>query len=425
MPMTVSEKILAAHAGLKEVSAGQYVEAQADLTVTNDTSGHHLVRLCNELGIGPWDRRRFAIGLDHLVPANEPESAHDHNVIREFARRHRLPHFADISCGNHLQIPVERGLVRPGMLIPGNDSHCTMFGALGALGVGIGITETVELLATGRLWFKVPPTIRVRVEGRGLPSGVEAKDVVLEVARLLGCDGATYSTLEFCGPAVEGMGLEERMTLCNMAVEVGAKAGVVEADGVVAEYLSGREDPNGQGEAWHLARNDPGARFERTLVLQAASLGPRVAVPPRVDAVVDVGEVRGTPITQAFIGSCTNGRLSDLAAAARILRGRRVAPGVRLIVTPLSREVVLAAVREGIIEALLQAGALVTGVGCGACTGVCNGVLADDDVCVATINRNFPGRMGARQARIFLASPSTAAASAVAGHLEDPRAFLE
>jgi len=423
MGMTVSEKILAAKSGSESVAAGEYVEAGADLTVTNDTSGHHLVRLFDSLGVSPWDPRRFSIGLDHLVPANEPESAHDHNVVREFASRHGLSNFFDVNDGNHLQVPIEKGLVRPGMLIPGNDSHCTMFGALGALGIGIGITETVELLVTGRLWFRVPSTIRVQVNGE-LPEGVEAKDIVLETARRLRSDGAAYRTLEFCGEAVRRMSIEERITLCNMAVEMGAKAGIVQADELVRDYMDGRGDPNGQGEAWDLATNDDDARFEAVHTIDASSLGPRVAAPPRVDAVVDIEEVRGIPITQAFIGSCTNGRLSDLAAAARILEGRHIAKGVRLIVTPLSREVLTSAIRKGIVEVLLDAGALVTGVGCGACTGVCNGVLADEDVCVASINRNFPGRMGSRSARVFLASPSTAAASAIAGRLEDPRAYI-
>ncbi len=417
--MTIAQKILALKSGKRRVEAGEFVEANADLTITNDTSGHLLVRTFRQAGIPRiWDSEKFVVCLDHLVPANNPQTASNHNLIRQFVQEQNIKHFFDINEGIHLHVTVEKGLVRPGMLIPGNDSHCTMFGALGAFGTGISIPETVELLATGKLWFKVPSTMKIDLFG-SLSQMVTPKDIILEVIGRLKADGAMYKAVEFSGDAVKTINMDGRLTLCNMAVEMGAKTGIVEPDETTMDYLKGRTD-----QQFHIVKNDPDAVYERIESIDLSTLEPKVSLPHRVDNVVSVNEVKGVKINQAFIGSCTNGLFSDLKIAAQILQGRRIGASVRLIVNPASKEVYLKTLNEGVLEILIESGAVICNPGCGACIGATKGVLGEGEVCISSANRNFRGRMGSDEAKVFLASPATVAASAVTGEITDPRGFV-
>lgn len=417
--MTIAEKILAFKSGKTKTKAGEFVEAKADLTITNDTSGHILVRAFKQVGIPRiWDSEKFVICLDHLVPANNPQTASNHNLIRQFVQDQKIRHFFDINEGVHLQVACEKGLVRPGMLIPGNDSHCTMFGALGAFGTGISIPETVELLAIGKLWFKVPSTIKLDLYG-DLPLMVTPKDIILEIIGKFGADGAIYKAVEFSGSAIKAISMDGRFTLCNMAVEMGAKIGIIEPDETTIEYLKKRTN-----QPFQIVRNDSNAEFERVESLDVSTIEPKVSLPHKVDNVVSVREVKGVKINQAFIGSCTNGRFSDLQIAAQILKGHQVHPSARLIVNPASKEVYLKTLDEGVLKILIESGAVICNPGCGACIGATKGVLGDGEVCISSASRNFRGRMGSDKAKVFLASPATVAASAITGEITDPRRFV-
>jgi len=417
--MTIAEKILALKSGKRTVKAGEFVEAEADLTITNDTSGHILVRTFKEAEVPRVkDPEKFVICLDHLVPADNPKTASNHNLIRQFVQEQKIKNFFDINEGIHLQVAIEKGFVRPGMLIPGNDSHCTMFGALGAFGTGISIPETVELLATGKLWFKVPSTIKLDLYG-DLPLMVTPKDIILEIIGKLKADGAIYKAVEFSGSAIKSMNMDGRFTLCNMAVEMGAKIGIIEPDEITIEYLKKRTN-----QSFQIVKNDSNAEFERIESLDISTIEPKVSLPHKVDNVVSVSQVEGIKINQAFIGSCTNGRFSDLQIAAQILKGHQVHPFVRLIVNPASKEVYLKALDEGVLKILIESGAVICNPGCGACIGATKGALGEGEVCISSTNRNFRGRMGSDKAKIFLASPATVAASAIIGEITDPRKFV-
>ena len=424
-PMTMAEKILADRAGLDHVEPGQFVDAAGDFTVTNDTSGHLLARIFEEAGVQRiWDPKKFSMALDHFAPSDTPEGAKGHSIIRKFARDHAVKHLYDINEGNHLHRPLEDGLIRPGMLVPGNDSHCSLYGAVGAFGTSLSITETVEFLATGRMWFRVPRTIRVTVHGR-LGVGVMGKDLALELLGLIGTAHANYASIEFAGSAISRLGMDDRITLCCLGAEMGAKASMIEPDGVTRAFFLeiGVPDTVSGADAM-LARSDPEAEVSETIEIDGDAIGPRLARPGSVSNLASVEEVAGRHVDQVFIGSCTNGRLTDLRTAARIIAGRRVHPGCRLIINPITRPVYLAALREGLLDTFVTAGAVVCNPGCGACTGASKGALAPHEVCVSTANRNFPGRMGSREAEIYLASPAVAAATAVTGVISDPRPFL-
>jgi 3-isopropylmalate/(R)-2-methylmalate dehydratase large subunit len=424
-PMTMAEKILAARSHLGYVEPGQIVEAEADFTLTNDTSGHLLARVFREAGVERiWDPEKFSMALDHFAPSDTPEGAKGHGIIRMFAREFGVKHLYDINDGNHLHNPLEDGLIRPGMLVPGNDSHCTLYGAVGAFGTSLSITETVELLATGRMWFKVPRTMKIHVHGR-LQPGVMGKDLALEVLGCIGTTRANYTSIEFGGGAVSGMGMDDRITLCCLGAEMGAKASMIEPDDVTAAFFAGMGMPQVvSGPTAALAKTDPDAFVSETIEIDGSSLGPRLACPGSVSNLTPVESVAGRHVDQVFIGSCTNGRLNDLRTAAGILSGRHVHPYCRLIINPITRSQYLAALREGLIETFVEAGAVVCNPGCGACTGASKGALAPHEVCVSTANRNFAGRMGSREAEIYLASPAVAAATAVAGVIADPRPFM-
>ena len=400
----------------RPVTAGEIVVAPVDYVMSHDNTTPLAIESFEKLGMPIWDRDRVVIVFDHMVPAPTPQAAELHQRIRAFIQRNGITHvFTEGICH---QVMVERGLVTPGSIVVGADSHSCTYGALGAFGTGMGSTDAAVVYATGKTWFRVPETIRVDIEGTMRP-GVYAKDVILKLAGEIDVDGATYQSLEFGGPAVERMGLADRMTLSNMAVEMGAKAGVIEPSDEILAYAEERS-----GRPAEAVRATEDATYVRRIELNISELEPQVAKPSEVSNVVGIGSVEGEPIDQVFIGTCTNGRLEDLQVAADILRGNKVASSTRLVVTPASTEVYLAALKSGAVAALVEAGAQFTNPGCGPCIGRHQGVLGAGERGLTTQNRNFRGRMGHPDSQLFLASPATAAATAITGHITDPRRFI-
>jgi 3-isopropylmalate/(R)-2-methylmalate dehydratase large subunit len=418
MGQTFAEKILARKAGLEQVEPGQIVTVQPDKLLTHDNTAA-IAKIFREIGVEKVARPEISvIVLDHVVPAATEGHAKNHQQIRRFVAEQGIANFYDVGEGICHQVLPEKGHALPGYLIVGSDSHTPTHGAFGAFSAGIGRTEAAAVMATGEIWLMVPHSFRLVVKGR-MPKGVYAKDLILHIIGDLGADGADYRSVEFTGPVIEEMSVAGRMVLCNMVAEMGAKAGVVAPDDKTRAWLFGRTQ-----EHFEPVLADPDATYERTVEYDVSELDPQVARPHTVDNVVPVGEVEGTRIDQAFIGTCTNGRLEDFEEAARILRGRHVAPSARLLILPASREVLLAVLAEGIVTDLVTAGAVVLNPGCGPCLGAHEGVMAPGEVTISTANRNFKGRMGCREAEIYLASPATVAASAVTGEITDPREFV-
>ena len=415
--LTFVQKVLARTSGVARPKPGLIVEAEPDFSYSHDFAVY-VIDAFERMGARRVLRPdRVAVCLDHIIPADNIRDANNHARIREFCRAQGLREFFEGGTGISHQVMFEQGLVTPGSLVIGSDSHTPSGGALGALALGVGETELGFAWATGRLWLKVPDTIRVSLEGR-LPPGVHAKDMMLHMIAELGVLGAVYEVLEYAGPAAGSFTPSERFTLCNMSAELGAKTGVFPFDPVTASYLGGRAQFD-----YEPVHSDPDAAFSRELRIDLAGLQPMVALPGREDGGVPVSEAAGRKVDQVFIGSCTNARADDLAIAAGILRGRRVDDGVRLIVVPASRAVMAEAARAGDLESLLEAGATFMPSGCAVCAGVHQGVLGDGELCLSTSNRNAPGRMGNRKAEIMLCSPATAAASAVTGVVTDARDF--
>jgi 3-isopropylmalate/(R)-2-methylmalate dehydratase large subunit len=416
--LTLAEKIFSSHAGV-EARAGRLVTARVDILMAHDGNRPLVIETLRELGFErPRHPERLVLVLDHAVPPPTDVVANIHARMRAFARQHGT-HLVEAGEGIcHVVLP-ERGFARPGWLIIGSDSHTTTLGAVNCLATGVGSSDMALAAATGELWFKVPSTLRILLTGC-LGVGVTAKDAAQFLIRRMGLRRALYRALEFCGPGVATLDMDGRFTLANVAVELGAKCALFPADGVLQSWLRDRGvDPTGGVDA------DPDAAYEDTIAVNLSAIVPQVARPHSPADVVDVMDVEGTPVQYVFIGSCSAGRLDDLRTAARILIGRRVAPGVRLVVAPGSREVYRDAIREGIAETLLAAGAALIPPGCGPCAGVSQGVPANDETVVATSPRNFRGRMGNPRAQIYLASAATAAAAAVTGTLTDPRRLLE
>ncbi len=415
--LTLAEKILAAHAGLDAVVPGQIVVANVDVAIAQDGTGPLAIQQIRELGAERVKAPECVFFIDHAAPAPRSELANAQATIRAFCAESGAT-LSDVEMGVCHQ-RVAESYARPGDLVIGADSHTCTAGALGAFATGMGSTDVAVGMASGQTWLRVPETFRVQVTG-ALGAGVEAKDLMLTLIGGLGADGATYKALEFGGPGIDELPMAGRLTLSNMAVEAGAKAGLMPSDDATRAFL----EAQGRGDDWRPLAADAGAAYERVIEMDAGAVVPTVARPHTVDNTAPAAELVGTKVDQVLIGTCTNGRLEDLRAAARVLRGRRRATGTRLIVTPASQAVVRAAAEEGLLGIFWQAGAVVTNPGCGACVGIHEGILADGEVCVSTANRNFHGRMGNPKASIYLASPSTAAAAAVAGEIRDPRDFL-
>ena len=415
--LTLAEKILAAHAGLEAVVPGQIVVAAVDVAIAQDGTGPLAIQQIEELGVARVKAPTCVFFIDHAAPAPRSELANAQQTIRTFCASSGAT-LSDVEMGVCHQ-RVAESYARPGDLVIGADSHTCMAGALGAFATGMGSTDVAVGMATGKTWLRVPETFRIAVEG-ALADGVEAKDLMLTLIGTLGADGATYKALEFGGAGIDALPMPGRLTLSNMAVEAGAKAGLMPSDDVTRGFLAevGREGD------WRPLAPDAGAACERVVPMDAAAVVPTVARPHTVDNVAPAAALKGVKVDQVLVGTCTNGRLADLRSAARLLRGRRRAPHTRLIITPASQAVARAAVAEGLYDVFWDAGAVITNPGCGACVGVHEGILGDGEVCVSTANRNFHGRMGNPQASIYLASPATAAASAVTGEITDPRELL-
>ena len=419
--MNIIEKILANASGKKHVSPDDIVEANIDVAMTHDLTGPLAIKSFREIGAKKvWDKDKVVIILDHLVPASSVISAGLHKIVRNFAEEQNIKNFYDVGRGGVChQIMPEKGHVRPGEVIVGSDSHTCTYGAFGAFATGIGSTEMAAVFATGKLWFRVPEVIKVDVEGK-FQKWVTAKDMTLNIIGKIGADGAIYKGLEFGGSTIRDLTIDGRMVLCNMAVEMGAKAGIIEPDKKTLDYVNARTD-----KPFTPVKSDPDAEYERVVDVDVSDLEPQVAVPHQVDNIKPVTEIEGTEINQAFIGSCTNGRLEDLQSAAQVLKGKKIDKGVRLIVIPASQEIYLNAVNEGLIRAFMEAGATIGNPNCGPCLGGHMGIMADGEACISTSNRNFIGRMGSTKSFVYLASPATVAASALTGTITDPRKVME
>lgn len=416
--MTIAEKILSAKSGRSAVTPGEIVEAYPDLVMSH-TATWRSASVMKRIGATKlYDPDRLAIVLDHISPAKTEKYAADQQISRNFARENGVRKFYDIDAGIAHLVLMEAGHVAPGDLIVGTDSHCTIYGSLGALGTGIGYTEVTSVWITGKLWLKVPESVRIALNGR-YAAGVYSKDLMLYLIGKLGADGCSYKSVEFYGDAVPVLSISERMTMANLAMEMGVKCVFVPPDEKTAEYLRGRL-PN--ASRYQPVYADADAVYEQEIPVDLAQLEPMVACPHEVENTRPIGEVAGTHIDQAFLGSCANAKYEDLVVAAQILKGRRVHPGVRLIITPGSKKIMLEAMSSGVLQTLLEAGGLVTNPGCGACAGD-GGMLADGEVCLSTANRNFLGRMGSGKSSIYLSSPATLAASAIKGAIADPREF--
>ena len=409
---TISEKIFSRAAGT-EAKANDFVLANVDYAMAHDGTSVLAVKAFKEMEVEKvWDPERIVIPFDHIAPANNETAAGLQHEIREWIQEQQIPNFYEVGEGICHQVLPENGFALPGKLVVGADSHSCTYGAFGAFATGVGATDMAEIFAAGKLWFKVPESIRMTVEGE-LGEGVYAKDLTLYLIGKTGIAGATYKAVEFYGPAISGLSVSGRMTLCNMAIEMGAKTGIVPPDGKTFGFLKNRE-----AEPFDPVYADPAASYVQEVTYDAGDIEPQVACPHQVDNAKPVGELEGTKVDQVFIGTCTNGRLEDLEVAAGILKGKKVA--VRTIVIPASRSTLLAAIENGTMQTLLKAGVTISTPGCGPCLGAHQGVLGEGEVCVSTANRNFRGRMG-KGGFIYLASPATAAVSALSGEITDPR----
>jgi len=416
MGMTMTQKILAKAAGLEQVTAGQLIEGNLNLVLGNDITTPVAITEFRKAGLSSvFDRDKIAIVLDHSTPCKDIKSAQLCAVCREFAQEHKITHFYDVGQMGveHALIP-EKGLAAPGEVIIGADSHTCTYGALGAFSTGVGSTDMAAGMATGLSWFKVPSAIKVTLTGKLKPF-VSGKDVVLHLIGMIGVDGALYQSLEFCGDGISSLEMDDRFTICNMAIEAGAKNGIFPVDDKTLEYLAGRVN-----RPYQVFEADSDAEYSREVVIDLSALKPTVALPHLPSNTKPVDAVAGKPIQQVVIGSCTNGRLKDLREAAAILKGRTVAAGIRCIVIPATQQIYLEAMKEGLIETFINAGAAVSTPTCGPCLGGHMGVLSDNEWAISTTNRNFVGRMGPTSSMIILASPAVAAASAVTGVVTDP-----
>ncbi len=407
---------MAKASGKREVQPGDIVDASVDMVMVHDLTGPLAVEAFKRIGIGHvWDNNKIVIILDHQVPAESVKAAELHKILRSFAREQGI-RFYDVGRGGIChQVMPEKGHVLPGTVMVGADSHTCTYGAFGAFATGIGSTEAAAVFATGKIWLKVPETLRINIEG-DFQRYVTPKDLILSLVGKVGADGATYKAVEFTGSTIRNMAIAGRMTLCNMTVEMGAKNGIIEPDEVTRTFLEGRTT-----KAFQTHSSDVDAAYERVLEFDVSNLEPTVSCPTSVDNVKLVSELDNVEVDQAFIGSCTNGRIEDLRLAAQVIKGKKIKDGVRTLVIPASQEVYRQAIAEGLVEIFTDAGALVCGSACGPCLGGHIGLLAAGETCVSTSNRNFIGRMGSTKANVYLASPATVAASALTGRITDPR----
>ena len=416
MGMTMTQKILAAHAGLNQVKAGQLIRAKLDEVLGNDITTPVAINEFNKAGFtSVFDRTRVNIVLDHFVPNKDIKSAQQSKQCREFANKYDILNFFDVGqMGIEHALLPEQGIVTAGDCIIGADSHTCTYGAVGAFSTGVGSTDLAAGIATGECWFKVPSAIRFVLKGQLCPN-VSGKDVILSIIGQIGVDGALYKSMEFTGPGVASLTMDDRLCICNMAIEAGAKNGIFPVDEVTTEYLTGRSQ-----REWTVYAADEDAEYEQTIEIDLSALVPTVSYPHLPENTHPASEGKGIAIDQVVIGSCTNGRLSDMEAAYNILKGKHIAKGVRGIIIPATMAIYKECIRRGWTEAFIDAGCIVSTPTCGPCLGGYMGILAEGERCVSTTNRNFVGRMGHVESEVYLASPATAAASALTGHITDP-----
>ncbi len=417
MGMTMTQKILAHHAGLAQVEAGQLIEANIDLTLANDITGPVAIREMEKAGFtSVFDRTKIALVMDHFAPNKDIKSAEQCLECREFSKKHDIVNFFDVGkMGIEHALLPEQGLVASGELIIGADSHTCTYGALGAFSTGVGSTDLAAGMATGKAWFKVPSAIKFELIGKLSPY-VSGKDVILHIIGKIGVDGALYRSMEFTGEGVASLSMDDRFTICNMAIEAGAKNGIFPVDDKTRAYMDGRV----HRDVMEFAA-DVDAQYDETIVIDLSALRPTVACPHLPENTKPIDELDHIEIQQSVIGSCTNGRIEDMRMAAQILKGKKVSDGVRTIIIPATQDVYLQCIKEGLAEIFINAGAILSTPTCGPCLGGHMGILAHGEKTVATTNRNFVGRMGHITSEIYLSSPAVAAASAIAGYICAPQ----
>ena len=414
--MTMVEKILAAKAGKEYVSPGDLVNVEVDLALGNDITAPVAIKEFKRFGLDKvFDPEKIVLVPDHFTPNRDIAAAEQAMVLRSFARDYKIKHYYEVGrMGIEHALLPEQGLVRPGMVIIGADSHTCTYGALGSFATGVGSTDLAAAMAIGEAWFKVPSTMRFAYEGE-LPRWIGGKDLVLLTIGKIGVDGARYRAMEFCGPAIEKLSMDGRLTMANMAIEAGGKCGYVQPDEITFKYLEGRVD-----QPYQAFYSDGDATYEETYTFDVSELEPQIAFPPSPDNVRPVSEASGIELHQVVIGSCTNGRIEDLREAAAVIKGRKVHPGVRLLVIPATQQIYRQALDEGLLAAFIDAEAAVSTPTCGPCLGGHMGILARGEKALATTNRNFVGRMGHPESEVYLSGPAVAAASAVAGKIVHP-----
>ena len=419
MGMTMTQKILAAHAGLESVKAGQLIMADLDMVLANDITGPVSIAEFDGAGFdGVFDKSKISLVMDHFVPNKDIKSAEQCKACRTFAKRFDIDNFYDVGeMGIEHALLPEKGLVIPGDAVIGADSHTCTYGALGAFSTGVGSTDLAAGMATGQAWFKVPSAIKFNLTGK-LGKCVSGKDVILHIIGMIGVDGALYKSMEFTGPGVASLSMDDRLCIANMAIEAGGKNGIFPVDDVTKEYVKSRTD-----REFTVYEADEDAEYDEVYEIDLSKIKPTVSFPHLPENTKTIDKVGDVAIDQVVIGSCTNGRLSDMAAAAEILKGRHIAKGVRGIVIPATQHIYKECIRLGYIDTFIDAGCIVSTPTCGPCLGGYMGILADGERCVSTTNRNFVGRMGHTGSEVYLASPAVAAASAVAGKIADPRSL--
>ena len=419
MGMTMTQKILAAHAGLDEVTAGQLIRANLDMVLGNDITTPVAIREFEKAGFdGIFDREKISMVMDHFTPNKDIKSAEQCMQCRTFARKFDVEHFYDVGrMGIEHALLPEQGIVKAGDCIIGADSHTCTYGALGAFSTGVGSTDMAVGMATGQAWFKVPEALKFNLKG-SLPENVSGKDVILHIIGMIGVDGALYKSMEFTGEGVASLSMDDRLCIANMAIEAGGKNGIFPVDRVTREYMAGRVN-----EDWTAYEADPDAEYVAEYTIDLSALRPTVSfphLPENTKTIDEVREMEDIPIQQVVIGSCTNGRLEDMELAAKILEGREIHPDVRAIIIPATQQVYKDCIRQGYLDTFIDAGCVVSTPTCGPCLGGHMGILAEGERCVATTNRNFVGRMGHVKSEVYLASPAVAASSAVAGKIAGP-----
>lgn len=420
MSMTMTQKILAQHAGLSHVEAGQLIEAKIDLTLANDITGPLAISEMQKAGFNKvFDKDKVCLVMDHFVPNKDIKSAEQCKICRDFSRIQGISNFFDVGeMGIEHALLPEKGLVAPGELIIGADSHTCTYGALGAFSTGVGSTDLGAAMATGKAWFKVPSAIKFNLSGK-LNKWVSGKDIILHIIGMLGVDGALYKSMEFCGEGVSELSMDDRFAICNMAIECGAKNGIFPFDSKTFEYISEKVSRD-----FKSFEADKDAIYEQVIDIDLSSIDPTIAFPHLPENTKPIYEAIGIKIDQAVIGSCTNGRIEDMRAAASILKGRKVSKNVRTIIIPATQNIYLQCIKEGLIEIFIEAGAIISTPTCGPCLGGYMGILAGGETAIATTNRNFVGRMGHIDSKIYLSSPVVAAASAIMGEITHPENII-